>query len=321
LKLAAWLFGSAVLAGIALRGSLGDALFITRYTGYLMPWLVLALAPGAIWAWVVRSRWLAILLAASAATIVAIHVPLFRPHPERSPPSPPRLRVMSYNTWSKNRDDARIASVILSHRPDILLLQEIGPEVLGRVVARLGDLYGGGSIYRVYDPSLQQAVVSRYPAESSSSMSDKGKALKVVLRSPSGPIVVFNVHPLRTFGWRHRYREIAALLEENVLRETAPVILGGDLNAPDHSQLYGLVAARLENAQREAGLGFGFTYPSSAVRLFGLLPVPSLVRIDHIFFSDQLVALRAGTVEDSGGSDHRPVFAELGMRSSGDSPR
>jgi endonuclease/exonuclease/phosphatase (EEP) superfamily protein YafD len=153
-------------------------------------------------------------------------------------------------------------------------------------------------------------------------MKEKGQAQKVVLRLPGGPITVFNVHPLRTGGWQHRYRQIASLLEEEVFREKTPVILGGDFNAPDHSQLYELVAGRLKNAHREAGFGFGFTYPSSEVRAFGLFRAPPVVRIDHIFFSDRFVALRAGTIDKSGGSDHRPVFAELGLKpSTPDDPR
>jgi endonuclease/exonuclease/phosphatase (EEP) superfamily protein YafD len=146
-------------------------------------------------------------------------------------------------------------------------------------------------------------------------MKDKGQAQKVVLRLPDGrPVTVFNVHPLRTRGWSHRYRQISALLEEDVVRERAPVILGGDFNAPDHSQLYGSIAGHLENAHRAAGSGFGFTYPASSAGTWGPLPVPALVRIDHIFFSDHFVALRAGTLEDSGGSDHHPVFAELVLK-------
>jgi vancomycin resistance protein VanJ len=245
-----------------------------------------------------------------------MHVSVIRRHPEVSPPSTSMLNVMSYNTWSKNGDDAQIAKVILSRRPDILLLQEIPPEVFGRLMDRIRDLYQGSTVYRAYEPTLMQAVVSRHPVESSASMDDKGKAQKVVLRAPDGPIVVFNVHPLRTRGWRHRYEQIASLLEEDVLPERAPVILGGDLNAPDHSQLYRLIAGHLENAHRAAGSGFGFTYPSSDFRLLGVLPAPPLVRIDHIFLSDHFVALRAGTIEDSGGSDHRPVFAKVRVKSS-----
>ncbi len=137
----------------------------------------------------------------------------------------------------------------------------------------LQNLYGGRPVYCAYEPAVQQAVVSRYRVESSAAMKEKGQAQKAVLWLAGGPITVFNVHPLRSGGWRQRYGQIASLLEEEVLREKTPVILGGDFNAPDHSQLYKLVAGHLKNAHREAGLGFGFTYPSSDVRVLRLFPL------------------------------------------------
>ncbi len=313
----AWFLGSAVLAGLTLRFWLGDEFFITRYTGYVMPWLLIGLLPGTVWAWLMHRRGLSAVLSVSAAIVVVIHVPLFRWHDPISSRSAVRLEVMSYNTWSGNDHERQIADVVLRHEPDILLLQEIRPEVFQRVMDELRDLYGGRSVYCAYEPMLLQAVVSRYPVESRASMKDKGQAQKVVLRSPAGPITVFNVHPLRQLGgWRHRYGQIASLLEEEVLRETSPVILGGDFNTPEHSQLYGLIAGHLKNAHREAGFGFGFTYPASGLRFFKRFTIPPLVRIDHIFFSDHFVALRAGTLQEDGGSDHRPVFTELGLRSS-----
>jgi endonuclease/exonuclease/phosphatase (EEP) superfamily protein YafD len=310
---AGWVFGSTVLAGLALHPWVGDELFVARYVGYVMPWLLVGLVPGAVWAWRVGLRGLPAVLAVSAAIIVVLEV-----RPSRRPPAIPspavRLTVVSYNTWSSNHDEGRIARVVLDHAPDILLLQEIRADVFARLIERLGDLYGGRTVSWAYEPTLMQGIVSRYPVESRASMKEKGQAQKVVLRSPAGPVTVFNLHPLRHGGWRKRYDEVASLLEEDVRREKGPVILGGDLNAPEHSQLYTLLAADLENAHRRAGSGFGFTYPSPAVRLLGLVPAPSVVRIDHIFFSDHFVALRAGTLDESGGSDHRPVFAELALR-------
>ncbi len=113
---AAWLFGWTVLAGLVLRYWLGDHLFLTRYTGYLMPWLLLGLLPGAVWAWLMHSRALSAVLSVPAAIILVLHVPVFRWRPAITSPSAVRLKVMSYNTWSGNSDDGRIASVVLGSR-------------------------------------------------------------------------------------------------------------------------------------------------------------------------------------------------------------
>jgi endonuclease/exonuclease/phosphatase (EEP) superfamily protein YafD len=308
-----WLFGTTVLAGLVLRRWSGDELYVTRYTGYVMPWLLLGLVPGAAFALRMRRWALAALLAASATTIVVIHAPLFRSRPALPSSPTTELSVMSYNTWSRNTDARRIADVILRHRPDVLLLQEIPKDVFARLIDGLVELYDGSPVHFVYDTNLLQAIVSRHPLDSPARLKHKGNAQKAVLRAPGGPITLFNVHPLRLGGWRDRYSRIAALLEEDVLAEHGPVILAGDFNAPDGSQLYGLVSSKLASAHGERGFGFGFTYPAFVRSPFGPVPAVPLVRIDHIFFTDHFVALRAGTIEDSGGSDHRPVLAELAL--------
>ena len=39
-----------------------------------------------------------------------------------------------------------------------------------------------------------------------------------------------------------------------------------------------------------------------------------VIRIDHIFYSNQFVALNTYVVNNSGGSDHFPVVAELYLK-------
>jgi endonuclease/exonuclease/phosphatase (EEP) superfamily protein YafD len=309
---AAWgFFGSVVLAGLVLRWEAGDHILIGRYSAYVMPWLLAGILPGMALA-AVRRRWvLAVLLGSSAAIIIRAYAPLFT---DREPPRPGAsapLKVLSYNTWSRNHDVDRIASVIGEQRPDIVLLQEIQPKVFEGVELALRRAVPG--LHSVYQPRLEQGILSRYPVKSSVAMEAKGQALKVVLQFPGTSVTVIDVHPMRTGGWRRRYEEINSLLVEDILPEKNPVILGGDFNATDQSELYGLVAAHLKNAHWEAGSGFGFTFPTTSRRLLGL-PLPPLVRIDHLFFSSHFVALRAGTLEDSGGSDHLPIFTDLAFR-------
>jgi endonuclease/exonuclease/phosphatase family metal-dependent hydrolase len=136
----------------------------------------------------------------------------------------------------------------------------------------------------------------------------------VVVRAPAGPVAVYNVHPPSGGGWRVRYDQVEALLEEEILRESGPVIVGGDFNVPPHSQMYLMLSRHLRNAHEEAGERLGFTFPSSNRRAFVVFPQLPLVRIDHVFVSGHFLALRAGTIEDAGGSDHHPVWAELAHR-------
>jgi vancomycin resistance protein VanJ len=309
---AGWVAGCTILAGLGLRLALGDELRLARYTAYVMPWLLVGLVPGAAWAWRARARALAAVLAAGATMIAVAHLPLVGRRGAVRPGYATTLTVMSFNTWSSNRDAERIARVLLEAAPDLVLLQEIRPSVFEAVAGRLGGLYGGAPVHVAYEPTLQQGAVSRWPLASSIALKARGQAQRVVLRAPAGAITVFNVHAIRERGWRLRHDRVAGLLRDEVLPLETPVILAGDLNAPEHSQLYRLVAAHLENAHRAAGSGFGFTYPAAGLRLLGVPAFP-VVRIDHVFFSRHFAALRADALPDSGGSDHRPVLAELAL--------
>jgi vancomycin resistance protein VanJ len=306
-----WGFGSTVLAVVLLRYPVGDGLLVTRYTGYVLPWLLVGLLPGLITACATRRWGLAAVLGASTAVILVTYAPLLLPRQAPSPASGVRLKVMSYNTWFENHDVNRLSRVVMDQTPDVVLVQEIAPEVFARLVGSLRDLYGGAAVHRAYEPKILQGVISRYPVESHASLPEHGETQRAVLRSPAGPIAIYNVHLDRGYAWSRRYCQAASILTERVLRERGPVILGGDFNAPDQSQPYKLIQGYLKNAHWETGRGFGFTYPSPEIRLFDVVPGPPLVRIDHIFFSDHFVARRAGTIPDSGGSDHLPVFAEL----------
>lgn len=132
-----------------------------------------------------------------------------------------------------------------------------------------------------------------------------------MIETPDGPITVFNIHPIKQSGWLRRYRQISALLAEDITTTDGPLILGGDFNTTDQTQTYRMVNKHLRNAHREAGCGFGFTYPASKFIFKGKALIPPLVRIDHLFYNDRLVPQKARTLKESGGSDHFPVVAEF----------
>jgi len=311
-----WLFGYLVLAGLILSWIFGDQLVLTRYTGYLMPWLLLGLVPGALWGLLAQQRALAALLGISVVIIMAAYAPLFWPRKAVSVPGAMELKVLSYNVWSKNSHVDRMAHVVRTEQPDLLLLQEITPKVFERLKHSLQGLYEQQDLHYTYEPKFLLAVVSRYPLEPKEITKGMGRVQKVVLVSPDAGITVYNAHFVRRGGWQRRRLQIATLLQEDIVHNQGPVILGGDFNTTDQSQTYGMLSKYLSNAHWQAGFGFGFTYPSPSLRVRGRIPLPALARIDHIFFNDNLVAIQAGTLKDSGGSDHFPVAAILRLKPS-----
>lgn len=307
-----WAFGLAVLIGLALHWWSGDHLFPGRYTGYLMPWFLVILIPGAVWTLLMRQWSLSVVLGVSLVIILYIYAPLLLPRSNVVHASPVVLNVMSFNVWSRNSSPERIAEAVVEHGPDILLLQEIMPhqfEDLSRSLDELSRL-SGETWNKVYNQKLLQAMVSRYPLTNQWAKRDKAKVQVVSAETPWGPVMVFNVHP--TWGnWTRRDRQLSNLLREDILPCDLPVILGGDFNSPDQSEIFKLLSGHLHNAHTKAGQGFGFTFPKALQVQNKLIPFFPLVRIDHIFFSDHFTALHAATADNAYGSDHLPITARL----------
>ena len=96
-----------------------------------------------------------------------------------------------------------------------------------------------------------------------------------------------------------------------------PLIVATDLNAGDQTMAYAIVTGALADTWREAGWGFGHTFPGGTspglVGLFtGGVPIPMwLVRIDYVFHSRHWRAVSARVGPWDGVSDHRPVVAQL----------
>jgi endonuclease/exonuclease/phosphatase (EEP) superfamily protein YafD len=134
-----------------------------------------------------------------------------------------------------------------------------------------------------------------------------------ILASPIGDIEFVDVHAnahVAFLGPLTQFDEQVAELARDLPRDHA-VILAGDFNiTTSNAILDPLRAAGFREAFVEAGAGLGLSFP-----LFGRyrgLPLPPLVRIDHIWFRGlDCVAARLG--EDAG-SDHLPLRARFVRR-------
>lgn len=109
--------------------------------------------------------------------------------------------------------------------------------------------------------------------------------------------------------WRQNlsYRTEQAVALVNQLRgRTRPLVLAGDLNAPERTEVLRILMGQLglRDAFSSAGFGYGYTHGHS-LRL-GL----SFLRIDHILVSDD-IGVAAVEVGGAEGSEHRPVIADL----------
>jgi endonuclease/exonuclease/phosphatase (EEP) superfamily protein YafD len=252
--------------------------------------------------------------------------------PQFSPRAPveadgARMRVFSFNVGAARGlgQLGPVLDAVLRADADVVVLVEAREGSLNTIGAALAGTY----LYQAGSKSVY--IFSRLPlADARSGIVRSGAHDSLVAQVQLGGrlIDVAAVHLLRTeayeesgsrvpslFRTARQYQTAerdaaAAELSANLSRTGRPAVLAGDFNMTASSRSYDLVAARFEDSFREAGWGFGHTYPSALNSLGVSLP---LLRVDYIFHSPELVALRA-MVGPPGGSDHLPLIADLATR-------
>jgi vancomycin resistance protein VanJ len=232
-----------------------------------------------------------------------------------------QLRVMTFNINFNNHNVEGVAELIAMEQPDIIAFQEM-TEVFATVLHdKIGEAYPYQSIDHSW--ALKMIIMSRYPIEAQPKHPDAVRAQHALISTPSGPVMMWNVHPnpAVSSGWEAQ-RALLALVAQDVAEEERPVIVLGDFNSTDQSENYRLIANHLSDVHWTVGQGFGFTFPdfSGAIEpdqpwyIQTMLQVRPLVKIDHIFVSQHFTPRSTYVVSQSYGSDHLPVVAELIMR-------
>lgn len=162
---------------------------------------------------------------------------------------------------------------------------------------------------------------------------------------PGGPIAVYVVHlrsprdalskyrSLRLWKWTlfgvpthvsasitidHYWKEQELVLEgllKRIEAETVPVLVLGDWNLPDFGPRYRRLTKNLLDGHREAGSGFGHTFPGdlSHWAAFG----QPWMRIDYVLTDKrhwQVEECRVQTASEAARSQHRALFARLWLQ-------
>lgn len=219
------------------------------------------------------------------------------------------LRVATANLLWTNPDPVRLVAGLTAAAPDVLLLQEVTPEILAA-------LRSAGAL----DPYPHQvldarswvhggAILSRLPLAGGRSFALAGSPLTCAdVVTGGGPVRVVNVHLVAPIGGRSRV-EVWAEQFAGLAALDAPagghLVLAGDFNATgQHRPMARLLAAGLRDAQRVAGGGLAPTWPTTGRPGFPVL------RLDHVLVGPGVGV--AGVRRGRGpGSDHRPLIADL----------
>jgi len=250
-----------------------------------------------------------------------------------TPPTPGalHLRVVSCNIHAGALGVKRIMSPLRAMNPDIIVLQEVD----GTYYAELQRLVPG----YVVRESGQFWLASRFPVEQVTepppqligSVQQAIPFVRYRIRTPAGPITLFNFHPVsprdgletvRGDGIRHpllrgdlfntRARTVVAentslrlaqlqSFVESARESPDPVIIAGDTNLPDLSWAFAHWLGAYSDGFSAAGSGFGYSFPA---------PRHPWMRLDRIM-ADQRFRFRSFQIINKYISDHFAVTAEL----------
>jgi vancomycin resistance protein VanJ len=322
-----WVFGWAILR--ACFGTRWWLLFlVSTFAEYLFLPLPLILAIALF----TRRRETWVGFGAALALGVYLYGGLFLPSPAGGAGGA-TLTVMSYNMRGMSWGPQAVVAAIRTADADLVALQELNPSA----AEAIGHELVGEYPYQVLDPQAGvtgMGAISRYPLRSTGeTMAGEwiGTPQVLALDFDGKGVTVLHFHAFATnFAGqgllsapstieqtvRGREQQARAIVDF-VAAHPGPLVALGDFNTADQSTAYGLVTDVLTDSWREAGWGFGHTFPGgtqpdgSRVTRAGV-PLPMwLVRIDYVFHSEHWRAVSARIGPWDRISDHLPVVAEL----------
>jgi vancomycin resistance protein VanJ len=265
------------------------------------------------------------LIVGSGATIWSVlWGSLLLPARQTQVPPGPRIRVMSYNVLGSNFNTASVVRILRDSSPDVAVLQELNPENAAAVERELSDRYP----YRWLDARAGVTgggIVSRIPFREApigalGQVSWVGKPMAITFPLGGRDVTLLRMHAFSGPANTSVRNAEAAAIAGYAAAHRGPLIVAGDLNATDQNSAYRAITSRLVDSWREAGWGFGHTFPGdptgpgSRPVILGIAVPRWLVRIDYVFHSPELAAISAETLPSDGASDHRPILATLSLR-------
>jgi len=324
--LAVWLYGAGIVLWFLLHLTIGDRLgwlaLVSTFAPYLFLPLPIMLAVTLVAG---RRAWTPMLLAILVFAIeygAVLDFGLLDPDPVEGEP----ITVLSFNTWGYSESPDTAQAIVASGTPDIVVLQELSGAIAAAIDRDLASIYP----YRLMEPGNRKGILSRYPlTNANGSLPPDVRWFTQAAEVDFGGrrLTVYNVHLYATTvlsdltagrsladglagGAAARQKQATALIRDIATR-AGPVVVAGDINATDQSAAYAVLAGQLDDAHRQAGSGFGHTFPAYRGSFHGV-PIPRrMVRIDMILYSSDLQAVESRVIPEHGESDHHPVWATL----------
>ena len=329
------LYATGVVLWQALRLAFGDRWWWLALANTFSLYLFLPLALLVPLGLLSRRRSALLVLGVPLAVFLALYGELFLPHatPAKAEGAT-ALRIMTLNVLTLNKEGATIEALVRDTAPDIVCLQELTPAMAGDLVMRLGSDYPHYELLPERDTS-GVGVFSRYPLVDAGELSDPAQeegrwrhGAQVMTVDVDGQNVhLLNIHALPHYltfanpqwatyfemGFRLRERQLQRWMDW-IAGQDMPLIAVGDFNLTDSSAGYRIVAEHLADAHRQAGWGWGHTWPARSNRFLGMPFFSRLLRLDYVWHSTHWQVLDVRVAEWDRQSDHLPVVATLMLR-------
>ncbi|TWT36395.1 hypothetical protein KOR34_13000 [Posidoniimonas corsicana] len=255
---------------------------------------------------IVRGGWSS--LTASTAAI-AINLSYLWPWllPVTGPPPTESFQLISWNTWTGHETPTEVSKLVAESGVDVALLCELPRSLIGPTPPRIEG----------YDTDShdQYAIAVRRggPVELiSTRFARPPYALEARVRYGEREIRLLVLHATRpTTREGCRIQDVQMMgLRSWFDTSPLPTVIVGDFNQTPWCPRLSEVIAGLGLTDTSRGRGLTYTYPAGVPLLSRLVGVP----IDQCLITPDL-ACGSRWVGNAHGSNHRPVYAEVGFRS------
>ena len=244
------------------------------------------------------------------------------PSSDRSGSSPRELRVVTANLLKKSRDLTSTAEAFQTHLMDVAVLQEVTSDAFESLRRPLQTSHPWSYWISTPRARLGLGVVSRWPVavEQQWSVGITGPyCLRLRLLVSGKSLLIYNMHlvsPLYDHPRMSADRSLAIRTHqmdtvlEDALAQDDPVLLMGDWNATEGSDIYRRAHASFVDVWAEYGQGPGWTWPHNLEPHIGW-PFRPCLRLDHAFCSRGLDLGRPQVLDIEAESDHSPLLVPL----------
>lgn len=300
----------AALVGVAAHFHLAGnswTVALGAFSGHLM-----SLGPLGVVAWVVaRRRAAAVLALALTAVVVAVLAPSYVGGPAGG--GGPSLTVLTANVRLGEADADSLVAEVRRTQADVLLLQELTPELRDQLAARGIDSLLPHSLLDTGPGADGIGLWSRWPLTDQvrdhltfpylSARLELGDGL------PRPTVLAFHAAgpwPQPADEWAQDLAALPGVLDRvAAAADGAPVLVGGDFNATwGNANFRALLRDGYQDSAEQLGAQWTATYPAGSA-------VPPLIGIDHLLVRGAgAESLRTVQIP---GSDHRGLLVRVAL--------